>query len=615
MEIFSKTAQPFIQSKTHPFFYRIFKFFASVKLAFFILFSLMAVLAAGTFVESYHGTETARALIYDSPWFALLLLLLGVNVTAAALDRFPWQRKHIGFVITHLGIVLILIGSFVTSKMMIDGQMTLAEGETEYQITLHSPLLQIYSETKKQEWSFPLKKHPFPWQGRSLIADPLKEPQVPFQINWTADFPKAKLEENLKESPEGPAALKVKLKNSFVDQEQWLVLNDPDLGEVQMGPAKLKFTDEKLKDHEDAAPETGYLEIQFDQKPVIRIPLQDGLKPPVSFPVEGTPYHIRLLRVLKSALVDEKNLLVDRPADPQAPEAETNPAVELVLEGNGSEEHHTVFAKFPDFPTMHGMKPSAAGAKIFYRLPNSGSRGESHELRFVGSGGEWLYQIQKGLQVKTGKIAVGEPVSLGWMGMEFTVESLWPHSVMDRRFTPEPNTSESEGVLPVIAVEIKTEKETKSIWLRQGMPETFILDGGKYHIVSGEKRKPAGFKLLLKDFRLEQYPGTGRPASFESDVTLKDDARGIVRDVTISMNKPLIYRGFRIYQSGYNQPENGPEISIFSIGKDPGVPIKYGGTIVMVIGIILMFYFRRFSSTLQDASSKTQDTGCRTQDA
>ena len=105
---------------------------------------------------------------------------------------------------------------------------------------------------------------------------------------------------------------------------------------------------------------------------------------------------------------------------------------------------------------------------------------------------------------------------------------------------------------------------------------------------------------MLRDFRLEQYPGTSRPASFESDVTLKDDGRGLVRNQTVSMNKPLIYRGFRIYQSGYSQPQGEPEISIFSVGKDPGVPVKYAGTIVMVTGIIMMFYFRRFSSTLQN---------------
>ena len=592
--------QPFIQSKTHPFFYRVFKFFASAKLAVLVLFGLMAIMAAGTFVESYHGTETARLLVYESPWFAFVLLLLGISLTAAALDRFPWEKKHIGFVITHLGIILILIGSFVTSKMMIDGQMTIAEGETEYQITLPAPILRVYSETTEQDWIIPLKKHAFPWQGRLLLADRSTEPAFPFRLDWTADFPKAKMRENLKESAEGPPALKVRLKNSFVDQSQWLVLNDPNLGEVQMGPAKLKFTNEKLKEHEAPAPAAGYLEIRFDQKPSIPVSLQDGLKLPASFPLEGTPYHIRITRVLKNALVDERNILRDQDADLKTTDAGKNPAVELVLEGNGLAEKHTVFAKFPDFPTMHGMKPSAAGARIFYRLPNSGSRGESHELRFVENGGEWLYQIQEGLQVKSGKIAVGEPVSLGWMGMEFTVESLWPHSAMDRRFDPEPNTSESEEAVPTVEVEVKTEKETRPVGLRQGVPETVFLDGSKYIIVYGQRRVPAGFKLMLRDFRLEQYPGTSRPASFESDVTLKDDGRGLVRNQTVSMNKPLIYRGFRIYQSGYSQPQGEPEISIFSVGKDPGVPVKYAGTIVMVTGIIMMFYFRRFSSTLQN---------------
>ena len=94
---------------------------------------------------------------------------------------------------------------------------------------------------------------------------------------------------------------------------------------------------------------------------------------------------------------------------------------------------------------------------------------------------------------------------------------------------------------------------------------------------------------------MENYPGTDRPASFESDVTLKDDMRGVVKDVKVSMNEPLDYRGYKIYQSGYNLVEGQPDISVFAVGKDPGVPVKYLGVIVMIIGIMIMFYTRRFS--------------------
>jgi len=98
----------------------------------------------------------------------------------------------------------------------------------------------------------------------------------------------------------------------------------------------------------------------------------------------------------------------------------------------------------------------------------------------------------------------------------------------------------------------------------------------------------------------------GQPASFESDVILKDDSTGSRREVNISMNRPLQHRGFRVFQSGYQQPEGGPEISIFSVAKDPGIPLKYAGSIILVLGTLLMFYTRKFSNQGQGSFSKSK---------
>ena len=113
-----------------------------------------------------------------------------------------------------------------------------------------------------------------------------------------------------------------------------------------------------------------------------------------------------------------------------------------------------------------------------------------------------------------------------------------------------------------------------------------------------------GFELTLKDFKVRHDPGTEKAAAFESDVVLKDFARGTALEKTISMNQPLEYKGFKIYQAGYSnvsasaitsQPAEQKYNSVFAIGRDPGVPIKYTGALIMVIGILLMFYTRAYS--------------------
>jgi cytochrome c biogenesis protein ResB len=108
--------------------------------------------------------------------------------------------------------------------------------------------------------------------------------------------------------------------------------------------------------------------------------------------------------------------------------------------------------------------------------------------------------------------------------------------------------------------------------------------------------RPLPFSLALKDFRKVDYPGTENAASYESDVSLHDDAESVTIEKTISMNKPLDYKGWRIFQASYIlDPELG-EASVFSIAKNPGIPFIYTGSLVILLGVILLFYFHPFFS-------------------
>jgi len=569
--------------------YRVFKFFASLKLAVLLLLSLIIIFSTGTFIESWHGAETARILVYDSFWMAAFLFLLGINVTAAAIDRLPWKQRHIGFVTTHVGIITLLIGSFITQQWMIDGQMAITEGDIEHRITLEEPLIYAFSEKTQSEWLIPINKKPFQWHGQDNLTKQLKN-KFPIQLSLISYFPKAKVQEDVVSSSLGPAALEVELKNSFMEQTQTLIQNDARLGSVPIGPARLVFSDTFLSESQGVVTDLGYLEFQFTNDNV-RISIEESLQLPKTWSIPGKPYQVTLLRLFKSAAI------IGRELTEQSEKGEMkNPAAEFLIEGNGISEKHTVFAKFPDFPTRHGMSPSETGAKIFYRLPNAGSQGETHELRFIKQNDQLFYQVQDGFKITRGTVEMGQSVETGWMDFTFKVNEYYPHSKAQRSFIPQPNTSNSGSVVPAIQIGLEKNGKKQDLWLGQGFREILEFEGDRFHFLYGQKRIPAGFRLQLKDFKIEHYPGTNRPASFESDVILTDDMRGIQEDATISMNEPLIHQGYRIYQSGYQQEPGQPDVSIFSIGKDPGVPVKYAGALIMVSGIIMMFYFKQVSA-------------------
>lgn len=122
----------------------VFRFLSSLKLAVILIASLASVLAFGTFYESTRGTQAVQLDIYQSKGFALLLAMLGVNILCAALIRFPWKKRQTGFVITHAGLLVLLLGSFLSIKTTDEGRVGLVEGDTTDQyVRIDRPVMRL----------------------------------------------------------------------------------------------------------------------------------------------------------------------------------------------------------------------------------------------------------------------------------------------------------------------------------------------------------------------------------------------------------------------------------------------------------------------------------------
>jgi hypothetical protein len=143
----------------------VYRFLASLKLAVILLTTLAAVLAYATFYESYEGTPAVQEHVYRSKGFALLMALLGVNILCAALIRFPWKRRQTGFVVTHAGLLIVLVGSFISIKTTDDGLVRLAEtSSTATYIRESKPVFRVQKvdphDPDKVERSFLLEFSP-----------------------------------------------------------------------------------------------------------------------------------------------------------------------------------------------------------------------------------------------------------------------------------------------------------------------------------------------------------------------------------------------------------------------------------------------------------------------
>ncbi len=111
------------------------RFLASLQLAVVLiaLYSIVLVWAT-TLIERNYGYESRAVFfgVYESWWFAALNVLLGVNVLMSALVRMPWKRRHLGFLITHAGILVIMTGFIVGHFWGVESRLHLFEGNAEH---------------------------------------------------------------------------------------------------------------------------------------------------------------------------------------------------------------------------------------------------------------------------------------------------------------------------------------------------------------------------------------------------------------------------------------------------------------------------------------------------
>ena len=573
----------------------LFKFLASVKLAIILLVFLVIVFAASTFVESFYGTEAAQIAVYRTWWFSLFLGVLAFNLITSVVNRFPLQKKHTGFAITHLGIILILIGSLISKTFGIEGELMLEEGVTGHQMTIFmKPMIQIMSLESNQIWTFPVQARALPWSGRQELKS---KPRTPFRLHLLHYYQKALAEEKVLMAKTGSPALHMMFKGAAASFGQWFFLNDPRRNRIDLGPASIQFSYDAITPRKKGnLSEWGVIHFYFADGKHLRV-LLDQLSVGQSLPIKGTPFHVKVEQILKDAVVEEA-YLVEGSGEWQ------NPALMLSLKTDTFSEQHVVFARFPGFRTLQSAGLSKARVQINYEVPGVVSDVGENELRFTyNPDGFPTYEIKKANKIQGSNVVLGEWVETDWMDFKFSVDQYLNHATIEQIVTPLSPESSRQDALPLIQIELQDGQAIKKRWLTYGQLNEITLGGSHYHIAYNLQAFPLGFQLQLNDFIVETDPGTNRPASFRSNVTLKDVARGIDREQVISMNHPLKHRGFKVFQAGYELSPGKPEISIFSIARDPGNVIKYAGTIIMVAGILMLFYVKQFS-TLKSSDPK-----------
>lgn len=108
-----------------------------------------------------------------------------------------------------------------------------------------------------------------------------------------------------------------------------------------------------------------------------------------------------------------------------------------------------------------------------------------------------------------------------------------------------------------------------------------------YRILLRRAERPLPFSLTLQTFHKTEHPGTRIAKAYRSDVIVTDGAASW--PVTISMNEPLRYRGYTVYQSSFIER---PEVtsSVLTVVRDQGQIFPYIAVTALCTGMLIHLF-------------------------
>lgn len=445
-----------------------------ISIVLFLLFAFFCAIA--TFIESSYDTPTAWVMVYGSAYFALIQLLLGINLACAIWRYKMISAKKIPLLVFHLSFLCILLGAAMTRYLGFEGYMHIRENASS--ATINSSKSFVKFAALKDNTAF----------GEELNTNIAL---LPFANNFTMRLNFA-----------GENAT-LKYKNLLLNVEE-IYKDDP-----QSAPMMVLMINTKNE---------GVNELVLGEGDIVSV---DGVN--FAFLNDSAP---------KPFVKINKDLQVVSSENLGFMSMQTSESANLkpLQKANASEKR---LYSYKDMNFV--IKYASLGGKIELKGKN---RPEDNSFF------KWFASLVFG-----------------------TGEKL----VLDK------------DAINALELTLSYKGESKDITIFEHAKPTPVDIAGQIFFVSySAVSTQVPFELYLKDFVLDRYPGSMSPSSYASEVEVRDGGTNF--DYRIFMNNVLDYKGYRFYQSSYDQDEKG---TILSVNKDPGKIPTYIGYFLLMLGMFL----------------------------
>ena len=203
------------------------------------------------------------------------------------------------------------------------------------------------------------------------------------------------------------------------------------------------------------------------------------------------------------------------------------------------------------------------------------------EIRSMSGGETELVQPHDTVAVKTMQLYAFD-------GYLLLVKKFYSHASVSVTQDASGNADEDAVMLEVSDASNKQNVNVFGRHGQQGEPISATIGNSALEFSYGSIPYYLPFSLKLNDFQMERYPGSDSPSSFASELTLNDKEKNVTRNVRVFMNNTLNYRGYKFFQSSYDQDEAG---TVLSVNADElGTDVTYLGYLLLGFGFILALF-------------------------
>lgn len=520
-------------------------FLGSIELAVPVMAAVAIALAWGTYLESKHDAIVSRATVYGSWWFVVLMGLICLSLIFAVITRYPWKRKHVGFITVHTGLVMLIAGGFWSMFGRIEGHIGLTEGSSSNRLETDHEILAV-SEFKNAN-AAPIAESPVPHHATSLVLAGLAVQVAEF---W----------DNSREEPlvvnDNPQPFRAVELATSADAKsgQWVGEESKAGGPSNVDGVTVRVLADGAEWTAPSAPAGTDYYFTFEGK---QFPLR-------AVGEEAFPgWVIQSVQRFTNATV-ANGLLADTGT-------QENPAVEVVLTNNaGTRERHRCFRNFPDMVMTALLEGSV---KSNATLSATAATRQQEVLVIFGT-------------VQSPRVGY---VDFRGDGRELSKHDDLSFQAGKRRFYILNDFSNARSASRLVKAPMSQDRRPALVMHVEGKPEPVIVPwkgfapvadatGRSLLLSYGPKFVDLPFTIRLTDFRKRDYPGTEMAMAYESDVVISTPD-GSEAPCIIHMNSPYAAYPWKVYQSGFQ----GDTTSIFSVMRDPGLKLTYLGSAVLCV--------------------------------